>query len=466
MGDFATGDADTSHRDSFHLYINSKDSDVYRRNTSTDFQVLLPSAIELVDTRWKIALQSIFMHTNVSAVPPQECAWHIVIYDITGDAWRRNPPLIRHKLEHKCYTLDMIATELQQSTIDPRDMLNQTVYFRLSENVLPRVLDVTPTGNYQLVVHETFWRWLKFEMWSTTNAFLLPTQHTYLGQQGYLVYPEETVFVGARRRLQDGGGNINPRLVRVQVEEIVPIIGGNGSHKDLAILLAPKLASATTTGRVAYVEVKRREFVSCSQHLARLHVRVTDENSEPIAPTGSPIVLHFVMKKMSRPSFIVRVSSNQGLAEFPRNNNAAFSIQLPSPIDLSEGNWRVAITTMFFPPLVRTVSHMYVSCNFIEPTFCGGTYAKILKVLPSTGSARGNEDEEGDDYNDDDDPAPIQYESTGPLDFFRVSERQLSLLRFELRDIGGQLVRYRNAAAQAMPVLINLVFEQQRSRVV
>jgi len=111
--------------------------------------------------------------------------------------------------------------------------------------------------------------------------------------------------------------------------------------------------------------------------------------------------------------FYLNVSSISSI--YKSNTAASFTVAV-QPVELLKGNWGVALVEVFLPS-ATSLKPKYVLANFIESTVVGETRRQVLRVV---------------------------YEKKRHLTFspeyYRVTDRILDTLEFELVDSKGTLL--------------------------
>jgi len=138
-----------------------------------------------------------------------------------------------------------------------------------------------------------------------------------------------------------------PKIIKIRILEISDILGGSGYHQDIACIAF----NNNPDNSAFYHVVKKKEYFPLrSTNLQSLTVQLTDEkNRELSLLSGQPTFVHVKLKRMSSPSFIIRVNAHEGNQIFPANTQSNFQVQLCHPIDLTIDKWEVALSSIHFP---------------------------------------------------------------------------------------------------------------------
>lgn len=94
-------------------------------------------------------------------------------------------------------------------------------------------------------------------------------------------------------------------------------------------------------------------------------VSLTSEAGNPLhLATGQPTVLAIKLRPRMTKSFVINLSSDDNLKEFPTNSNSEFKATLPHPISLND-SWEVALSTIRYPTHINYSAKLNSTCNLL-----------------------------------------------------------------------------------------------------
>lgn len=244
-----------------------------------------------------------------------------------------------------------------------------------------------------------------------------------------------------------------PTIIKVRVEEIRSL---RNNH-----ILALVPINSTQDGALHFDVTQKEHFLlKSAQNFSELTIELLNENNQKIvlAP-GQPTFARLLFTKMAAQQFVLRVSSRDSLNYFPKNVSNEFEVNLDRTVEISRDKWRVAISSIHFPPIDKTaylrpradggqpqdyeLPHVIlVYSSLVEAVLIGAKRAPIMKMVPISSRAA---------YNNE----HIAYESVN-LDFVKIARNDLTFVKFEMRDSAGRLISFINDEKTH----INIVFQE------
>lgn len=238
-----------------------------------------------------------------------------------------------------------------------------------------------------------------------------------------------------------------PQLVKIWMSEVDPTHDSNRREQNL--IITPYRATADVR---FYFEVKQKQYLKIkSSNLRQIQIKLTDEDDEQLNMYGGQATLvKLRFTKMPQLGNILRVKSDDCMQFFPDNTLSNFRVQVSTLMNLSRENWEVALSSIFFPAIINHVAGLIPSSillysSIVEPSIVGASFVHILKMIPLFQSELDNT------------RSVYAIHECQHLDFIKLSQSNIQLFDFQLRDSGGEEIKF---SYPWDPVIINLVFRQ------
>jgi hypothetical protein len=169
-----------------------------------------------------------------------------------------------------------------------------------------------------------------------------------------------------------------PKVVKIVCNVIEPQIFNGAYSKDL-IIFSPDFRS---TDDYFYKEIECIDYIPIQNNkISDISIQLLDENNKFLnLLTGHATLLKLVFRKMplDKKSFNLRLSSAP-TALFPDNTNYHFKVQLPHPIALDEGEWKVCLNSINHPSKFSTMLHEEQERIVIFKREGGSKYQNLFK---------------------------------------------------------------------------------------
>lgn len=386
---------------SFYVLLASNAStDVYKGNSLSSFTNVLPSPLK-IDSSWRVALQALSFDTRFSDVPLDvKDETHAVFIWKLETAKKRSLshnrlPGVLPKSENQSsedptdgvkITLTFTSWEVEGEDQDhlvsedhlisetdgdtkekkfnfndfrsqPRFVLNiphdvddlKHVGYILQEqvpheicrfDVRNRNIIINLNENYLIGIRSTLAHFLNLEKGSHARIYEL---YKTGDRKKFYIYVGDNYLKSSKqvKSLEP------PKKINAILEQMKWSISGGSYHKILATIpfdWNPKNPSF-------YHEVERREYYDLLNIPRRLTIRLLDEKNRPLnLLSGQSTFLKLKFAKMSDTSmFSMRVTSHDSIKMYNANTASDFRLNLVHPIELSYGQWEVALSSIHYP---------------------------------------------------------------------------------------------------------------------
>lgn len=335
------------------LLVSNASKDIYQDNNVSLFTNTLPRALSLTGN-WHVALQTLSFDNNLSNLPhiiednPQP---QLLLY-VEGQ--NKTERLVRIHLSRKYFTPSSFQAYLQRTI--PTACSTNLIASLTNEKQLMLQLK-----RCRLLILDVFCSWLQI---STVNHRRLVVEGaSYVefaaNQQDLVILCEATQLEGADI----------PKVIKLQLKEMRPVLSGKGFHQDLAVI---PYTTTTSEDTLYHYEVHRKEFYSLAlQDLQSLTLQLCDENNKQLnLPFGQPTFVKLNFRNMYGSStFQVRVTSTDTSQIYPQNNAASFCVQLPHELSLPGNDWEVALSTLNYPTRIDPNTYLTNSAFWCKLDF-------------------------------------------------------------------------------------------------
>lgn len=330
---------------------------IHPENTLTSFTNELPSPLQLHKDA-KICLESVFfdnIYTNIPSYIPFNIP-HFIFYEKDeNNKWIVNPNF-KITLPHREIDYAYVINFIKQNVTMQKFLKDKTIAARLNKH--KNVLYIRTDDPYCLAIQEDVANWLGFKDKSRAEIEEFENIKYYCLQSNfYYRFTHKQIKLNSARTLI------------VELEEIEPIISGNGFEKIIATLpYKPHTIEDNLTFNNTYnYEPKRRTFFNLnSPWISSFTARILNEDYSQInLSKGQPTFLKFRIENKMETTFSIRARSIDSLEIFNDNSCSHFKMKLPMHIDLNE-NWKIALTSIHIPNFINIAKYLSPDKYFIK----------------------------------------------------------------------------------------------------
>jgi len=334
---------------SFHIILTSQSSsELFSENNPNRFTTVFPRRIKLIDSKWKIALQSLCIGTNFSNVPKDILTSGVpnILIWLRDDYEESKPPSYKISIENKFFSLEHLAKHLQEKTnkLEEGHIIPSVSYELRRDREDKQYLDIR--RNFCTIgIEKHFCEWIGIDEPLVEISAAVNSQANIFSiyRKDYFIFSEDMAIISSSKR--NLGEAIEPKMIKIEISDLSKTLTGCGYSQYLSIIPYENKLQETF-----HHVVKRKEYFGLkSSELESLSIRLVDENNSTISILGEDqSFLHLIVKKMRHPSFMMRLSSSDCKNLFPENTRSNFRLQLAEELDFTRGQWEVALTSMKF----------------------------------------------------------------------------------------------------------------------
>jgi hypothetical protein len=335
---------------SFNIILSSSASrDIYQENTLTRFTNLFPRNIKLIDSKWKIALQSICVGTQFSNVPldvRNTDKAHMLIW-IGTNYQDLKPPSFSLTIPTQFYSLQSL-----------RDYFNEKIPAFLEENdIVSSVSFETAKEDANVLIlnkrfctiglRQDLCEWLGFKTALSVNDEEYEEfefARIFSPYQDYVIFGKVDRITNLKKPI---GEAIVPKVIKVEISDLSQHFKSFKYNKILSLISYKHERESNVFHHI----VKRKEYFNLNKSdIQNLSVRLLDQDDRELQLFGEQAtLLNIIVRKMKCVSFMMRITSQECLSLFPDNTRSNFRSQLLEAVDLSKGQWEVALSSIRLP---------------------------------------------------------------------------------------------------------------------
>jgi hypothetical protein len=239
-----------------------------------------------------------------------------------------------------------------------RDYLNEKIPIFLEENDVsaslsfdvskedPNLLTLTKRS-CTIGLRDDLCKWLGLKKSDSVLSEEFDFARIFSPYQDYLIFDEENHITNSGKSL---GEAIVPKVIKIEIADLHQSFKSFTYNKILSLIPYKHIVDNS----VFYHNIKSKEYFALNNsNLQSLSVRLLDQDNKTIKIFGEqPTLLDLAVRKMKHTSFIMRISSQDCISLFPGNKPSNFRSQLIEGIDLSTGQWEVALSSIILPQTI------------------------------------------------------------------------------------------------------------------
>ena len=349
---------------SFHLYLTSNSCvETHPNNTLSHFRNSLPSDIELLDNV-KVSLQSITFDANFSNLSMQLLTSneHILLWSQEDLIARLTRPTVSITLENKFFLTPNIFIEYlhqltEKNIFQATGKSEMKIQYYLDDGIF-----CITAEKCRISLHHSLFAFLNFDP-TTANHETFKNEIYFNLLQLDDVEEQFIIYAGLEEFKIEK--KIQPKCVKIKIEELKSKLSGSGYEKILAVIPFP----SEEENLIFHYEITRKEYTPFTLNILReITVTLLDENDTQLfLLNGQPTILQLHCKKMSQHSFLLRINSTDSKNLSSTNTASHFQVQLPNSIDFNNiEHWGVALTSIIYPSRLKLNSLLSPSLYWIS----------------------------------------------------------------------------------------------------